>query len=85
MNFAPASAHVLKKRKKQKLKHALVLICRHRQHFQKAVSVLDEPVPMLGQYEVLFLAPTALRREQIFEQVFPFIRRGRCGAEGRCN
>jgi hypothetical protein len=35
----------------------LVLVRRPGEHFQKAVGKLDQPIPMVGQNEVLFFAP----------------------------
>jgi hypothetical protein len=48
------------KGQKQKLEHHLMLVGRRGQHFQEAVGELDQAAAVVGQDEVLFLAPLPL-------------------------
>ena len=49
----------------QELQHALVLVCRHWQGFHESVGELDQPVAVVGQNEILVLAPSSLVRKQV--------------------
>jgi hypothetical protein len=63
MDLATKRLNEAVKGKKQELKHALVLIGRDGQHFQKAVGKFDQPARVVGQNEILFLAPAPLARK----------------------
>ena len=47
----------------------------HWQHFQEAIRKLNESVPVVGQNEVLVLAPFPLAREDFLEHILPFLDR----------
>src|SRR5581483_9817430 len=51
----------------------------HGQHFQEAIGELDEPVPISGQNEVLFLVPCSLGRKELFGHILPCLLRRRLG------
>ena len=62
-----------------------MLVGRHGQHFQEAVGELDQSASVIGQDEILFLAPLPLARKELFEQILPFLG-GRKGGRGlRCS
>ena len=52
-----------------------MLVDRHGEHFQKAIGILDESAVVVGQDEILSLAPCPLLREQVLEKNLPLLLR----------
>ena len=73
MDLATAGLRETDKGEEQELQHALVLVRGHGEDFQEAVGELDQPVAVVGQDEILVLAPSTLGRKYFLEHVLPLL------------
>ena len=64
-----------KNARNRNFKIALVLVRGHGKDFQEPVGELDQPVAVVGQNEILLLAPSTLGREYFLEHVLPLLVR----------